>query len=943
MPSVLPEPPSGLPSVVPARPRRARRRTWGALAPFLAPLVLSCGPATGAALLRIAPHLSPEMAAHLAGDSPNTFRRWARDRNPRDLQWARVSLMRSMPAGPDDFLEAEAVVLPLARRLVTILDQDLDVSFERAALDRYEASPLATRMKACLLLRKSHELAEHLPEDLSERAAAFKALIDEGTPYATVYNVGDPYGPYCEILPRLDRNEEMLPNLEQAVARALDYGDTALACQFLGMIGVHYGASGDDASMLRWWERAMELARLDGNWHEARMLAFEASYRYGIGDAAGSVALFRRAEERSRELGNQKAEIRFLFEKISKFSHLQCWDLVASGINRADLLLKHARVDWSPGEREQWEVKLDGLRILVAATAGRPEEAARLAGRVPAKVARWPVNLGRLYALLQTAGAYQGVGRYAEARALLESIIADGRERSVVEIEVPAQIELARCALAMDDTAAAVAALANLPEIRHVGPYAPLIARYDVLRSQLARRAGHPVEAAHRMVEAFERMEGARRESGGTPEGQLALLTAEPLRTEFHALCAGEPRAGYLFELAWNRFRLAGGRAGAPIPSEIALAFAESRPMPLPPLMAGDHHVVYRWQDDGVIRWAREGDTVIREVLAASPRDVAALVERMRNDLAAPEVAGHLPGAAIAARWHRLATTLLPAGLLADTGRARLLLSPDGPLTGLRFEALSTRGDAYAPLILDRDVAVVPWLADDDRRIAGRRRRPLIVTEPAYDAEARRRWSVLNESMPASSGEVAGFVAGATAPTVLAGAAATRAAVLAALESADEIDITGHFVTDPELPYVEYIPLAASPDDDGLLRMADIRDRRLDHADLVVLSGCGTGVGYRSGHISIPSLAEIFLEAGAARVISTGWSVRDADAAAVMRAFNQCRAAGTVDPVTALGDARRRLIAAGVPPSVWAAYTILTDRPDPNPAAEGPQSAWMTR
>ena len=57
------------------------------------------------------------------------------------------------------------------------------------------------------------------------------------------------------------------------------------------------------------------------------------------------------------------------------------------------------------------------------------------------------------------------------------------------------------------------------------------------------------------------------------------------------------------------------------------------------------------------------------------------------------------------------------------------------------------------------------------------------------------------------------------------------------------------------------------------------------HADLVVLSGCQTGMSDRLGGDEVAGLAQAFLFAGARSVLVTLWSVNDPASAETVRGF----------------------------------------------------------
>jgi CHAT domain-containing protein len=163
----------------------------------------------------------------------------------------------------------------------------------------------------------------------------------------------------------------------------------------------------------------------------------------------------------------------------------------------------------------------------------------------------------------------------------------------------------------------------------------------------------------------------------------------------------------------------------------------------------------------------------------------------------------------------------------------------------------------------------------------------------------------------------------------LTGTGATKAALERAWKRAGTLFFATHVVEDPESPLARFVPLAPDAeraDETGeVLELADVLGADLSRCELVVLSGCATGVPALWGSSAGPSLAEAFLDAGAGAVIHTAWPVRDDHAEATMAAFIRSWKKHGQPPAAALCEARRRLAANGHGfrhPASWAAYRI---------------------
>jgi CHAT domain-containing protein len=111
---------------------------------------------------------------------------------------------------------------------------------------------------------------------------------------------------------------------------------------------------------------------------------------------------------------------------------------------------------------------------------------------------------------------------------------------------------------------------------------------------------------------------------------------------------------------------------------------------------------------------------------------------------------------------------------------------------------------------------------------------------------------------------------------------------------------------------------------DGFLRLHDVYGLKLP-ADLVVLSGCQTGLGREVRGEGLLSLTRGFMYAGAARVVSSLWKVDDRATAELMeRFYGAMRAPRRLSPSAALRDAQARM--AREPrwraPYYWAGFVL---------------------
>ncbi len=113
---------------------------------------------------------------------------------------------------------------------------------------------------------------------------------------------------------------------------------------------------------------------------------------------------------------------------------------------------------------------------------------------------------------------------------------------------------------------------------------------------------------------------------------------------------------------------------------------------------------------------------------------------------------------------------------------------------------------------------------------------------------------------------------------------------------------------------------------DGVLRLYDVFNLKLS-ADLVVLSGCQTGLGRQMTGEGLIGLTRGFMYAGAPRIIASLWEVDDVATAELMRHFYQALLTRKLTPALALATAQRQMRAdpRWRSPFYWASLTLLGD------------------
>ncbi len=162
---------------------------------------------------------------------------------------------------------------------------------------------------------------------------------------------------------------------------------------------------------------------------------------------------------------------------------------------------------------------------------------------------------------------------------------------------------------------------------------------------------------------------------------------------------------------------------------------------------------------------------------------------------------------------------------------------------------------------------------------------------------------------------------------------ATRTALFGVWEQAPFVYVAAHFIRDPELPYLTFLPLTQAPGspriEESYLDVDDIRTADLRRCRLVVLSGCASGAPYVTAGKAAPGLGDALVDAGALAVVDTFWRVRDDEAARLMQGFIQEWAADGQPPELALPAAQRAYLhgpRGARHPFTWAAYAVRLGR-----------------
>jgi CHAT domain-containing protein/tetratricopeptide (TPR) repeat protein len=291
---------------------------------------------------------------------------------------------------------------------------------------------------------------------------------------------------------------------------------------------------------------------------------------------------------------------------------------------------------------------------------------------------------------------------------------------------------------------------------------------------------------------------------------------------------------------------------------------------------------------------------------------------------------------------------LLLGSLPAPFRRPRLIISPDGILHLVPFEALrDPHGDFLVRSTVVSYTPSATVLRNLRARGQARAARPLLAVG-AVDYKLMRVLTsrvgagslgsaILGglaglsgshlEDLPTSREEVLSIsrFAGNKAELLLGERATETAFKAQPLRDFGVIHMAVHAVADPQYPDRAALVLGADSEtpDDGLLQVREIMRLPL-HAELVTLSACETEIGAVEGEAGMLGLSQAFLMGGARTVVASLWNVEDHSTTALMKDF-YTHLARHEDKAVALANAKRDLLRryGNVSPYYWAGFVML--------------------
>jgi len=301
---------------------------------------------------------------------------------------------------------------------------------------------------------------------------------------------------------------------------------------------------------------------------------------------------------------------------------------------------------------------------------------------------------------------------------------------------------------------------------------------------------------------------------------------------------------------------------------------------------------------------------------------LAALTRSVRTALATAGQAGFRRSAALGSALRELDRLLVAplAAWLPSSPAASLVVIPHGPLALVPFAALED--DSGRPLVERYTLSFAPaasvYQHTGDKLRAGTagKRRALIVADPVPPPESGV------ERLPWAREEgrrVAERLRG-TSVRILSGPDASEAAVKREAGGYSLLHFATHGLIAPDRPLASSLLLGAGGGDDGYLRADEVFDLDLS-AELVVLSGCSTGLGQLTGD-GIIGLTRAFIYAGTPSVVVSQWDVSDRATALLMDRFYAALQQG--EPKGAALRAAQLATRRGFAhPALWAAFMLV--------------------
>lgn len=901
-------------------------------------------------LCRNAPGLDFGFGRHLVFDDSLTFRRFCDDVGQTAIREAYVRIDERLWTAPRDSYMTRAEFLgPYLERLGIEL-ATLYGSPECLRLLTYRRALGARVLDLNRSVEKHRRLSADGTRALEDRVEAYRRIKVEFEGLGYEHGLVAVDGQLARALFQSRNDQEGNALLRTALARARQQGDEVMICQYLGEMGFQAGGAGQVDSMLAFYREGIAIADRHRMPEQAvRLRRSLANYYVHEGKLAVAMHLFREAQSRCRRWGGGPLELDVVLGAMERFADLGCWDIVREFSQRLPVLLRGLE---RSAYRQAYPVKSVTARRLDArllAAEGKLDEALALQsdlGRGSMRI------LGPdIYAplVVEHAEALRSSGRPREALDRVTRGHAYADSFGVIRVVYPLTLIRARAALAIGELAIADSALHQLRADLDGSSPGVGFARSDcdALDLGLALARGQGRTARRTLDRSLRDLRATVGRLDAAPHAYLELARAEDLREMAHRCLADDAADSYRFELDWRSLPGRMGRGAPPGAGHNDAHASLLKRGGIPTI-----HLVYGFTDERLTRWTLASGFVRREWLPVSRSECDRRVDlAMRLLSRDPGPSNDRLPDSLRAACADLGRLLLPHEV-RDASRMRIIVSAEGSLARLPFEALDTgQGHDYAPLLDRHDVVYARPVPPLRRRDGDGTSVVLLEGDPgageatvaASLAAAQREASAASRILPN--------------PRVVFSGGISKRTLLDAWSRASIIYVAAHLVRDREAPVLCHFPMrfGARPHhiEDAYLDLHDARTQDLSGCDLAVLSSCASGEPYVVGGRTGPSMADALLDAGANAVIHTRWQVRDDRAAVMAPRLAQAWLGSKVDPIGAWCAERRAMIRSPHGcrhPFEWAAWSVTVRLPvppmrlvDSGFMAEGDQPALSVR
>ena len=294
------------------------------------------------------------------------------------------------------------------------------------------------------------------------------------------------------------------------------------------------------------------------------------------------------------------------------------------------------------------------------------------------------------------------------------------------------------------------------------------------------------------------------------------------------------------------------------------------------PSMRSEIVIAYAVFPDGIASWAYDDRGISTQWIAKPERELEESAGRFLRLCAERDS----DIGAVRASGRELYKLLIAPFERRITSDRTLIVEPDGPLSGIPFEALT---DGQGHYLLERTTTVVsPGLYQVIRMrkksAIGPTTPALIVSVPAVDDGSLTPISAAESEAQAVAGQF-------SKARLLQGSAANVAEIRREIVGVRVFHFAGHALASPingGLLLNEQDIKTQSP---RILNAEDLDMRELHELQLAVLSACATGTELGPGASGTETLTEVLLRAGVQNVVASRWNVDSEGTRLLMNRF----------------------------------------------------------